>query len=343
MTSLSYSGSWTNDQYVGTTVDPTGLSFTVTKIDGTTESVSPQAHTPTTWGETAGTQTCTFTYTDGYDSVSCEVEATVLPVFTGISISGTPATQRANTAIDTTGLTVYANYSDGSHVDVTSDADIETDDGSDTWGECIAYDDPNWVYSGLNHKLVASYIGPDDEEYTAETSPFNIEGEISSGGNFELTIGIGEYKTLDTPHLGMLTDPWNGDEQDPEGYLIDGAAIGTPVYMVFTKTQYDNDTPVKLEAEEPPAGNSLQEVMTLLGPLLEADSSNPGLGTYYTSNPEVLRTFSIELDNWGTPNSEFVIVIGTLANVVTAGGTIKKTDFANGYSYYNLKIVESAP
>ena len=56
-----------------------------------------------------------------------------------------------------------------------------------------------------------------------------------------------------------------------------------------------------------------------------------------------MRTFSIELDNWGTPNSEFVIVIGTLANVVTAGGTIKKTDFANGYSYYNLKIVESAP
>ena len=327
---------------MGNAVDPTGLSFTVTKIDGTTASVSPQTLTPTTWGDTAGTQTCTFTYTDGYDSVSCEVEATVLPVFTGISISGTPAKQTANTAIDTTGLTVYANYSDGSHVDVTSDADIETDDGSDTWGEITVYNSSTseWDYTGTNHKLVASYIGPDDEEYTADSSTFNLEGEVASGTSFELTIGIDDWTSLETPHITELTEPWDGATG---GYLIEGAAAGTKAYMLFTKDQYDNDTAVKLEASEPAAGDSFQEGMYLLGPVLEPTSTNPGVWQWYSGNPALLQTFLVGIDDSGTANSEFVLVIGELANPVTAMGTVKKTDFASGYSYYNFKIVESAP
>ena len=93
---------------MGSAVDPTGLSFTVTKKDGTTASVSPQTHTPTTWGDTAGTQTCTFTYTDGYDSVSCDVEATVeAPVVTVVSIAVTGSEAAAQTLDEQPDFTGY--------------------------------------------------------------------------------------------------------------------------------------------------------------------------------------------------------------------------------------------
>ena len=185
---------------------------------------------------------------------------------------------------------------------------------------------------------MASYIGPDDEEHTANSSTFLLEGEMLSGTNAELTIGIEDYKTLCVPHLEDMAEPWDGSTG---GYLIEGASAGTNVYMMFTKDQYDNDTAVKLQASEPAAGDSYQEVAYLLGPELAGSATQPAIGWRVTNN--VLRTFVMSIDNSGTANSEFVVVIGTLANAVSSMGTVKKTDFVSGYSYYNFKIVESAP
>ena len=322
---------------MGTTVDPTGLSFTVTKIDGTTESVSPQTLTPTTWGDTVGTQTCTFTYSDGYDSVSCEVEANVqaVPVvFTGISVSGTPATQRANSQIDTTGLTVYANYSDGSQVDVTSDAWFEPDvqgSASDEWGNCISYSVDHWYYPLTEHHLVAGYNygeGSDDQEYNVNSAPFYLDGEMAPGTSREL-VGA-EYVTLDVPHLESPVEPWDGDTG---GFLIEGASAGTNTYMFFTKAQYDNDTAVDLQTYGAGAA--------LFGTEMTGSQYQPPYQWFVSSS--VFRTFSMSVDGTGTANTEGVFVVGTLANAIDPSVGIKKSDFANGYSYYNFKIVEAGP
>ena len=76
----------------GEPVDISGLSFTATYSDGTTGSVVPSSYTPTSFGDTAGTQTVTFSFagTDITVDVDYDVEAAGLMV-TGISVSGTQA------------------------------------------------------------------------------------------------------------------------------------------------------------------------------------------------------------------------------------------------------------
>lgn len=94
LTGLTSGGDWSNTQYVAESVDPTGLTFTASYSDGTTDVVSPQSHIPTTWGDTVGTQTCTFSYTEDEVTVTCDVEANVQAaslMVTGISVSGTQA------------------------------------------------------------------------------------------------------------------------------------------------------------------------------------------------------------------------------------------------------------
>lgn len=187
---------------MGSAVDPTGLSFTVTKKDGTTASVSPQTLTPTTWGDTVGTQTCTFTYSDGYDSVSCDVEANVqaVPVvLTSLSVTGTPATQYVGSAPDLTGLTFKAVYSD------TSEESLDASD--------ISVSPATWSTSG-SATLTCSYT-EDEVTVSANVSvtvePITVEG-ISlitdtgtqkvgqavdySGMTFELSLNTGETDSL---------------------------------------------------------------------------------------------------------------------------------------------------
>lgn len=128
MTSLTSGGSWTNDQHTGEAVDPTGLTFEVHYADGTSASVSPQAHTPSVWGDTAGTQTCTFTYTEDGESVSCAVEATVTEpavTITGLSVTGTMPTQTIGDYEDYSGLDFAVSLSNGQTVHLDWDTDIE--------------------------------------------------------------------------------------------------------------------------------------------------------------------------------------------------------------------------
>lgn len=76
--SLAVSGDWTNEQKVSTTVDPTGLTFTATYLSGKTADVTANVTvSPASWGETAGEQTATFSYTEGEVTVTVDKAATV--------------------------------------------------------------------------------------------------------------------------------------------------------------------------------------------------------------------------------------------------------------------------
>lgn len=77
---MTCSGDWDVTQTAGETVDPTGLTFTATDLDGDTTDVTDDVTvSPEKWGDTAGEQTATFTYVaaDG-GVVTCTKKATVV-------------------------------------------------------------------------------------------------------------------------------------------------------------------------------------------------------------------------------------------------------------------------
>jgi hypothetical protein len=91
----------------GEPVDTSGLSFTATYDDGTTGSVVPSSYTPTSFGDTAGTQTVTFSF-EGTD-ITVDVDYDVQSAATGFEVTGTLATQYQNRNVDTTGLSYTYN------------------------------------------------------------------------------------------------------------------------------------------------------------------------------------------------------------------------------------------
>lgn len=123
--SMAITGSWANTQYTEQPVDPTGLTFKVTYSDNGVETVVP-TFSPETWGDTAGEQTATFSYTEAGITVSAEKEATVvLDVPSSLAITGTLTNaQTVSTAPDITGLTATATYLSGKTANVTADVTV---------------------------------------------------------------------------------------------------------------------------------------------------------------------------------------------------------------------------
>lgn len=237
---------------MGNAVDPTGLSFTVTKIDGTTASVSPQTLTPTTWGDTAGTQTCTFTYSDGYDSVSCEVEATVLAEeLSSIAVSGTPSAQTELVQVNPTGLTVTATYNSGRTADVTSSVDwTDFNTGTANVGSVWAWDGVD-DYGIADTKLHASYTEGGvtktaDSTQVLVAPTANVPNTYATA--YELESGADAYLTLDARPIEDISVYAAASPYDDEthGFFVEGASAGDAIWMTFTKDQYDNDTEVSL-------------------------------------------------------------------------------------------------
>ena len=324
---------------MGNAVDPTGLSFTVTKVDGTTASVSPQAHTPTTWGATAGTQTCTFTYSDGYDSVSCEVEATVLAEeLSSIAISGTPVVQIAGASVNPEGLTVTATYNSGRTANVTSSATFtDYNTGTSTVGDALTYVDDHWEvartrvsasYEGKSANTSELFIASPNGPNTAATA-YSLENTADNS----IVLDVRSFNTAETP----VNYPYDGVEG---GYLIEGASAGDLVAMYFTKDQWDNDTPVDI--------TSFANLIPLTGAKVEADSSSVAWGdTFVVTSNHLIYSMGLAVDGTATITEPIstVNVIGYLANDITAGGegTIKKSDLVltgdNAAKVYYVNIV----
>ena len=87
LTSLTISGSWTNTQYTGQAVNYTGLTFTASYNNNTTATVTPSSYSPTTWGSTAGTQSCTFYYSENGITVNASKSASVVEPWYAVSIT----------------------------------------------------------------------------------------------------------------------------------------------------------------------------------------------------------------------------------------------------------------
>lgn len=112
--SLTVTGSWTNEQNVGSVVDTIGLVFTVTYHDGTTKVVEPVV-SPETWTE-SGLQTATFTYAEHGFVVSAEKSVEVYAVLVSLVVTGTwENKQSVGSAPDLTGLLFAAYFNDGNY------------------------------------------------------------------------------------------------------------------------------------------------------------------------------------------------------------------------------------
>lgn len=98
---MTCTGDWDVTQVAGEAVDITGLTLTATYADGTTEDVTSKVtYSPTTWENSAGSQTVTFSYTSGGATKTTTKSATVVarvadPV---ISCSSNTVTMTCSTA-----------------------------------------------------------------------------------------------------------------------------------------------------------------------------------------------------------------------------------------------------
>ena len=141
---LIIGGSWTNTQYTERPVDPTGLTFKVEYADGGIETVTT-TFTPSSWSETAGEQTATFSYSEAGVTVSAEKKATVVfdaPASLAVTGSWTN-TQYTEQDVDSTGLTFKAIHLSGKETTVTSDVTVSPT----AWGASAGEQTATFTYT----------------------------------------------------------------------------------------------------------------------------------------------------------------------------------------------------
>lgn len=103
---MTCTGSWDAEQVAGEDVDPSGLTFTVTYEDETTKDVTDEVTvSPAQWAATPGTQTATFSYTEGGITKTTTKSATVVARVADPVISCESNT--VTMSCDTVGATIF--------------------------------------------------------------------------------------------------------------------------------------------------------------------------------------------------------------------------------------------
>ena len=103
---MTCTGSWDAAQVAGEAVDPTGLTFTASYVGGTTKDVTADVTvSPANWGGTPGSQTATFSYTEGGRTVTTTKAATVIARVADPEITCTDNSVTMTCA--TAGATIY--------------------------------------------------------------------------------------------------------------------------------------------------------------------------------------------------------------------------------------------
>ena len=225
----------------GEPVDTSGLSFTATYDDGTTGSVIPSSYTPTSFGDTVGTQTVTFSFegTDITVDVDYDVESrpSALTV-TSISISGTPTNaQQLGQFVDYTGCTFTYGLSDGTTI-VKQGNDGTMVEGVPlciTYGEGFNYEAPRPEWADTSETLVTVRVATENDESWWVDEGYEVPDPAPST-TFDFAV---EEPVLDSLEItGSLTNTQ---------YLT-----GSPDLTGLTiKAVYDNGDKVTLSLSDP--------------------------------------------------------------------------------------------
>ena len=305
------------------------MSFTATYEDDTTGSVIPSSYTPTSFGDTAGTQTVTFSFagTDITVDVDYDVEEPVVVVLDHLELTGdlTHTHQDRGSTPDASGVTVKAVYSDESEVTLTSDdytVSAVPVDGQGKW----AYGNPNNLQRGT---ITFSYT-EDGVTKTAEKRPllhYPTEQNLSANeaGHVYFDMDPDWYVNDITGLTGKsglhgITDYFNGDCQ-----------VGEIVALPFLADDYDNDTPQTLA--------SLTPYITALGGYVTSETGTPNDPNFIPEwnaqvrydNGEFITNqcycaVSINGNAQTAQGFDIMYVIGKLTAVDTTNG-YKRTDF----------------
>lgn len=196
LSSLVVNGSWTNYQYINETPDTTGLTYTAYYNDSSSAGVTATC-TTSTWGNTAGTQAATFTYTENGITVSTTKDATVAKRLQSLSYSGTWGAQKEGQAVNTNGITFTATYVGGTTASVSP-----TTISPATWATGIGSQTATFTYTesgitvsttktiGMTYSITmragtgGSSSGPSSYVFSTSSQTKSISYSASSGYTF---------------------------------------------------------------------------------------------------------------------------------------------------------------
>ena len=132
----------------------TGLTFTATDSGGNTKDVTSDVTvSPSTWGDTPGSQTATFSYTEGGTTVTTTKAATVVARVADPVI--TCADNSVTMSCDTASATIYY-----------------TDDGTTPTAESTAYSDAIEITETTTFKAFAVKEGMADSNVVTEVCEY---------------------------------------------------------------------------------------------------------------------------------------------------------------------------
>ena len=114
---LSYSGTW-GTQQEGSAVNTSGITFTVTYMDGTTETVTPSV-SPANWAVGSGSQTATFSYT--FHGITVSTTKTCNMTYTWSTASN------GNGTVSGSGTYTYSSSEQTKTISATPDANYALD------------------------------------------------------------------------------------------------------------------------------------------------------------------------------------------------------------------------
>ena len=110
---LTVGGTWNRPQMPNQAPDTEGLTYTVTFSDGRVLNTTADLVSPTTWGNAAGIQTATFSYTRNGVTVTGTKDAGIETIPTSLTITGSPGPQFINESFNPAGMTFTVTYNDG--------------------------------------------------------------------------------------------------------------------------------------------------------------------------------------------------------------------------------------